>query len=444
MRANSLALRLVAGAAVWVGAALAVCGVLLSNLFSDYVERSFDSRLDVLLQTLVAASEIGSEGRIELTRATGEPRFEQIYSGWYWQIADAAATPVLRSRSLFDQTLPLAAQGGQNMATFEFNGPEGRRLRVYQRTITLPGGTGPFRYSVAGDRSEIVEDVAAFNAALVPSLGALGIGLLVAVFVQVHFGLQPLRRIGAAIADVRAGRARRLEGRFPAEIAPLSNEINILLEHDAQVLERARTQVGNLAHALKTPLSVLINDAAAASGPLAESIRRQAGEMRRQIDHHLARARTAGAGKVLGARTEVLAVAENLRRTLARIHVEKSLDIELAVAPGAAFRGERQDLEEMLGNLMDNACKWARSRVVVSTRQADGRLCLVVDDDGPGLTEEERQALFRRGTRLDESVPGTGLGLAIVRDMAEVYGGAVALERAPAGGVRAVLDLPAA
>jgi signal transduction histidine kinase len=442
-RAPSLALRLVAGAGIWVAVGLAVCGVLLSNLFRDYVERGFDSRLNVLLQSLVAASEI-SDGKLVLTRSTGEPRFDQPFSGWYWQITDAAGEPVLHSHSLFDEILPLDPESGRDIASFETVGPEDRRLRVFQRTITLPDAPGPFRYSVAGDRSEIAEEVAAFDAALAQSLGALGIGLLLAVFVQVHFGLRPLRRIGAAIAAVRGGRASRLEGRFPAEIVPLSSEINNLLEHDAQILERARTQVGNLAHALKTPLSVLVNAASDASGPIGETIQHQTGEMRRHIDHYLARARTAGAAKVLGARTSVLPVAEDLRRTLARIHVEKNLSIELAVPQAASFRGERQDLQEMLGNLMDNACKWARARVQVSIRQAGDRLSLFVDDDGPGLTEEERQALFRRGSRLDESVPGSGLGLAIVRDMAELYGGTVGLARAPAGGLRAELVLPAA
>jgi signal transduction histidine kinase len=351
---------------------------------------------------------------------------------------------VLRSRSLFDEVLPLDLAAGQPIASFAIAGPDNQRLRVLDREITLPDAPGPFRYSIAGDHSEIAEEVAAFDAALAQSLGALGVGLLVAVFAQVHFGLQPLRRIGAAIAAVRAGRASRLEGRFPAEIVPLSSEINILLEHNAQVLERARTQVGNLAHALKTPLSSLLTMAEAGSGPLADNVQRQAEEMRRQIDHYLARARSAGAGKVLGVRTEVLPVADGLRRTLARIYIDKAVAIELAVSAGASFRGERQDLEEMLGNLMDNACKWARREVRVSTQQADGRLTLHVDDDGPGLTEEERQALFRRGARLDETVPGSGLGLAIVRDMADLYGGTVALDRAPQGGLRAQLVLPAA
>lgn len=442
-RTSSLALRLLAGAGVWVGIGLVVCGVLLSSLFRGYVERSFDSQLAVLLQGLVAAAEVTPEGGVKLTRDIGEPRFGQVFSGWYWQIADER-TPLLRSHSLFDEVLPVHGALAGPVASFEIEGPESRRLRVLERGIGLPGAAAPFRFSIAGDRSEIAEEIAAFDAALMQSLGVLGAGLLLGVFVQVHFGLQPLRRIGAAIAAVRAGRAARLEGSFPAEIAPLSNEINVLLEHNAQVLERARTQVGNLAHALKTPLSVLVNEAGSGSGPSGDTVQRQIGMMRRQIDHYLARARTAGSAKVLGARTEVQPAAEDLRRTLARIYAGKGVAIELTVSPGASFRGERQDLEELLGNLMDNACKWARSRVAVAATEADGTLTVLVDDDGPGLTEAEQAALFRRGQRLDESVPGTGLGLAIVRDMAELYGGAIALDRAPLGGLRARLTLPAA
>jgi signal transduction histidine kinase len=440
-RSSSLALRLLVGAGIWVGIGLVVCGVLLSSLFRGYVERSFEDRLAVLLQSLVASAEVSDDGGIGLTRDIGEPRFEQVFSGWYWQISDER-TPLMKSRSLFDEVLPVEGALAGPLASFEIQGPEGRRLRVLERGIGLPGAAAPYRFSVAGDRSEIAEEIAAFDAALMQSLGVLGVGLLLGVFVQVHFGLQPLRRIGAAIAAVRAGRASRLEGTFPAEIAPLSNEINVLLDHNAQVLERARTQVGNLAHALKTPLSVLVNEAG--SGPVADTVQRQIGMMRKQIDHYLARARTAGSAKVLGARTEVQPVAEDLRRTLMRIYATRGVAIELAVAPGASFRGERQDLEELLGNLMDNACKWARSRVAVNATQADGALTVLVDDDGPGLTEAEQAALFRRGQRLDESVPGTGLGLAIVRDVAELYGGTVALDRAPLGGLRARLKLPAA
>jgi signal transduction histidine kinase len=223
----------------------------------------------------------------------------------------------------------------------------------------------------------------------------------------------------------------------------LADELNALLAHDAAVVERARTHVGNLAHALKTPLAVLSNEAATAEGPLAQQVARQTGMMRRQVDHYLARARAAATGGLLGARTPVAPVLEDLKRTLERIHLDRRIAIELACDPAAAFRGEREDLEEMLGNLMDNGCKWARSTVAVKAAPQGGRLAIEVEDDGLGLTAEEREQAFERGRRLDEDVPGSGLGLSIVRDIAELYGGSVALGEAARGGLKVTLDLPA-
>lgn len=442
MRAGSLAFRLVAGAGLWIAAALAAGGLLLSGIFASSVERSFDARLEVYLDGLIAVSRTGAAGQIELARGLGEPRFTQPNSGWYWQISGPQG-PVLRSRSLWDMTLPHPTGEDGAPATALVVGPDGRELRVAARTVTLPSFPHRLRYMVAAEGSEIGREVARFNKALIWSLASLGIGLIAAVLFQVHFGLTPLRRMRTALADIRAGRAERLAGRFPAEVQPLADELNALLEHNAAVVERARTHVGNLAHALKTPLAVLGNEAAREEGALAEAVARQAAVMRRQVDHYLARARTAAAGGVLGARTPVLPVVEDLKRTLERIHIERRIEIAIEGDSTAAFRGERQDLEEMLGNLMDNGCKWARSRVRVALARAGERLAVTVEDDGPGLAAEERALLFQRGKRLDEAVPGSGLGLAIVRSIAELYGGSVAVAEASLGGLRVALTLPA-
>jgi signal transduction histidine kinase len=444
MKPNSLALRLVLGAGVWIAVALVAGGVVLATIFRDYVERSFDARLEALMASLVAASQIGPDGVPELTRVIGEPRFEQIYSGWYWEITGDGEA-YLGSRSLWDETLP-SDEFPDNAAILRFDGdgPVNQKLRLVERQITLPGSDQRWRFAVAGDRGEIDREIRRFNTTLIWSLSALGLGLLAAVLIQVRFGLQPLRRIQQAIVAIRTGKAQRLEGEFPAEIAPLSDELNTLIEHNADVLERARTQVSNLAHGLKTPLSVLTNEAAGATGSLAETVRRQTAAMRRHVDHYLARARTAANVRIIGARTEVAPVAEDLRRTLERIHAQRGIKVAVRCQPGLGFRGDRQDLEEMLGNLMDNACKWAASEIAVEVHRIDGRVVFQVDDDGPGLTENERSAVFDRGTRLDESVPGTGLGLAIVREIAELHGGTVTLESSPRNGLRAVLVLPAA
>jgi signal transduction histidine kinase len=444
-RYNSLALRLVLAAALWIAAALLIGGLVLSAIFKDYAERTFDGRLSVLLDSLIAVTELDENGRPKLTRGIGEPRFDMPYSGWYWEIA-VGSSPLLRSRSLWNDALPLSVQTSATEPLFaDVDGPNDENLRLVEREIGLPAARERFRYGVGGDRSEIDDEVRRFNTTLGWSLGILGLGLLTALLLQVRFGLQPLRRMRQAIVAVRTGRAQRLDGEFPVEIEPLSDELNILIDHNAAVLERARTQVSNLAHALKTPLSVLTNEAGSAGiGPLADTVKRQTTAMRRHVDHYLSRARAAAATRVLGVRTDVAPVVEDLRRTLERIYVDRAVRVEVDATPGLAFRGERQDLEEMLGNLIDNACKWALARVTVSAHAEADRILFTIDDDGPGLPADQRGAVFDRGTRLDESVPGSGLGLAIVRDIAELYHGAIALEDSALGGLRAVLTLPAA
>jgi len=443
VKVNSLAFRLVAGAGLWLAAGLLAGGFLLSDIFEDSVERSFDARLQVYLESLIAVSRAGNAGRLELARGLGEPRFTQPYSGWYWQVSGAHG-PVLRSRSLWDMTLN--DKGGEDGAlhTYIADGPDGRSLRVVERNVSLPGFPHRLRYMVAAEESEISREVAHFNEILTYGLAALGFGLIAAVLIQVHFGLTPLRRMREGLSSIRAGRTERLAGSFPAEVQPLAEELNALLEHNADVVERARTHVGNLAHALKTPLAVLANEAAREKGQLADSVLRQTDVMRRQVDHYLSRARAAAMSGVLGVRTAVLPAVEDLKRTLERIHAERHIEITVGGDRDASFRGERQDLEEMLGNLMDNGCKWAHGRVAVAVAHAGDRLTVVVEDDGPGLSPDERAQLFQRGKRLDEAVPGSGLGLAIVRDIAELYGGSVTLDRADLGGLQVRLTLPAA
>ena len=451
MRRSSLAFHLVASAAVWCALVLSGAGFLLSALVGDTVESTFDARLGVLLEGLVAGSELGPDGKLVLRAQLGEPRFTQPLSGWYWQIGDPDH-PLERSSSLWDQTLALPPAARDRPATDPWTGdvagPEGQSLRLLVRAITLPDAKAPLLFAVAGDRAEIRAQRQRFDRLLSLALGGLFLGLLGALLLQVRIALAPLRRIQAGLAAIRAGRARRLEGRLPAELQPLAQELNALLEYGEALIERARTHVGNLAHGLKTPLAVLHNEAERSDGALATLVGRQVDQMRRLVDHHLARARAMATGQVLGARTEVLPVLADLARTLERIHADKhaggALAIEVACPPSLAFRGARQDLEEMLGNLLDNACKWAAHAVRVEALRQAGRLLVTIEDDGPGLPEERRALVLERGRRLDEQVPGSGLGLAIVADIALLYGGRLALDTAPAGGLRARLDLPAA
>jgi signal transduction histidine kinase len=444
MKPSSLTLRLVAAAGLWTAAALLAGGLVLSLLFRDYVKDTTDSRLSVLLENLVASTDVTASGRLALIQTPAEPRFSQPYSGWYWQISRKDGPPI-RSRSLWDQALkPNLDVPVPTERHFTGVGPDNQLLRMTERDIKLPGSDDTYRFTVGMEQAEIDKDVKSFDQTLFWSLGALGIGLLTAVVLQVRYGLRPLRQVGRSLAAIRSGRARRLEEDFPSEIMPLIKELNSLLDHNAAVVERARTHVGNLAHALKTPLAVLQNESAQAPADLSTKIKSQTDIMRRYVDHYLVRARTAATGTVLGARAPIEPVVDDLLRTLGRIYADRDIRVKLDGERKAVFRGERQDLEEMLGNLLENAFNWARARVVVNVAAESEMVAVSVEDDGPGISSERREAVFGRGKRFDESVPGSGLGLAIVRDMAELCGGSITLDDSPLGGLRATLRLPGA
>jgi signal transduction histidine kinase len=449
---RSLRFRLLAGAVLWIAAALLIGGVVLSGLFRDHVERQLEARLLTHLDQLAATLQTPPDSGLSLARPLSDPRFRKPYSGLYWQVNGAkdgvTGGAVLRSRSLWDIALALPPdslpQG--EVHRHPLIGPAGQALIAVERTVSLPDAPGRLRLIIATDAREVEEVVAAFTRTLALSLGVLALGLMAAAVAQVFIGLRPLHEVRAALAAVREGRAKRLDGPFPTEIQPLVDDLNALLDHAAELIERARRQAGNLAHGLKTPLAILSNEAAelAAKRPeAADRIRRQAALMGRRIDTHLARARAAAAAEIPGSHCPLSPCAERLRRAMERLHGARDLRIVVAIPPDHRFRGECQDLEEMLGNLMDNACKWAKTRVELRSRRDDDRLIVAVDDDGPGLSPEEREAAFARGRRLDEAVPGSGLGLGIVRELAELYGGEARLEDSPLGGVRAVLKLPA-
>jgi signal transduction histidine kinase len=458
MRLNSLALRLFFSATAVTVVILVVTGIVLSSLYRDGVERSFDRRLGVYLKTLVADVAAPEEGE-KFTQSLGEPLFELPLSGWYWQVTKlSTAKPEVRSsRSLWDAGLPhledLNVPTGPDGTRKRYvPGPEDQRLRLVERTVDL-GEDGRYLVAVAGDAQEVDDETQSFDRAIEITFGVLAIVLLLTTMFQVRFGLAPLKRISAGLAAIRSGSAERLVGKFPEEIAPLARETNALIDSNKEIVERARTHVGNLAHALKTPLSVIVNEASArGDDPLAVKVREQATVMRDQVQRHLERARIAARATVVGTVTEVAPVVTALARTMEKIHRDRGIAIDVELTPETRFRGERQDIEEMVGNLVDNACKWAQSRVAIEVlaaradaTQANGTLRVVVDDDGPGLSPSERERVqARRGNRLDETKPGSGLGLSIVADLASLYGGALTLGTAPIGGLRAELVLPAA
>jgi signal transduction histidine kinase len=431
-----------------------VAGVSLSAFFTSAVVNRFDDGLSETIDGLVAGA--SAENGQVVGPQFSDPRSLRAYSGEYWEIADAAPDNSLhalaRSRSLWDRALPAPTGGAAVFASapgktihYDAAGPLGQRLRVAALQGRLPDAPQPVIFMAAEDRAPLDKDAARFDTTVGVFLVLLGAGLLAAVVLQVRFGLQPLFALQREVAQVRTGRSERLSGRYPSELAPLAAELNALVAHNQEVVERQRTHVGNLAHALKTPLSVVLTEARAEPGRLSEIVVRQAETMSQQIDHHLRRARAAARAGGQGERTEVGPVLEELSRTLERIFRHKVSEIDWRCDDGLCFAGERHDLLEIAGNLLENACKWARSRVRVSaTRTRDGRLAIVVEDDGPGLAANKRAEVLRRGARLDESAPGSGLGLSIVDELARAYRGSVTLGASALGGLKVDVVLPRA
>ncbi|MGB6241059.1 MAG: sensor histidine kinase [Castellaniella sp.] len=449
---RSLRLRLLAGVLAWVLLSVAVAGWGIQQLFRQHILAQLQSELTIHLDQLTAALQIGEDGRIALSPLPSDPRFSHPFSGLYWQISAPTQhdkpAQMLRSRSLWDSYLPDAPaelQPGRDLRTTA-SGPGDAHLQVRMREIEP--AEGPFDtlvLSVAADRALWAEPISRFDRMLGMALGVLVLGMLVAAWMQVSYGLRPLVRLRGRLADVREGRADRIVGAFPTEIRPLVEDFNQVLQRNEQSLERARQQAGNLAHALKTPLAVMSNAAAAADPALPQLVVEQVDTAHRQVDYHLARARAAAAVRVTGLRSPILPLLQGLVRVMQRVHAERGLRYELdGVDADLAFRGEAQDFQEMLGNVLDNAGKWASHRVWVRASRRDGELEIRVEDDGPGLSPERAETVFERGKRADERTPGSGLGLGIVRDLADLYGGWARIEKGALGGACVVITLPAA
>ncbi|MCM0607688.1 MAG: sensor histidine kinase [Ideonella sp. WA131b] len=463
---RSLHLRLMLATVAALALALGLAGVMLSRLFDEQVTRQFAQGLTAQLDQLTAQLAVDPQGRPQIDAPRlSDPRWMQPYSGLYWQVdrvdrseGRVVQRGVLRSRSLWDAVLALPddALADGELHRHTLPGPDGARLLALERTVALDAAapSSPWRLIVAADRAQTQAARQRFDGQLMLSLGALGVLLALAAWAQVAVGLAPLRALQRGLLALHEGRSARLDGAVPAEVQPLVDGFNRVLDRNDDLVVRARTQAGNLAHAIKTPLSALAQAAAVARRPgadaaalaaLAALVGEQVAVAQRQVDWHLKRARAAGTQGRPGVRASVSEAAEGLLRAMQRVHAGRGLDLRAdGIAPGLHFGGELQDLQEMLGNLVDNACKWARQTVRLGATAEGHWLRLVVDDDGPGIAPERREAALARGTRLDESVPGSGLGLAIVQELAGLYGGGLALEPAPGGGLRAVLRLPAA
>ncbi len=453
IRPKSLAARLVVAAAVLCLVVLTIAGFGLSQLYRQSVLNTLDSDLEVVLDTLAGGVSVEAQAPV-MTMAPTDPRYGQTFSGRYWEVSLLSeGGGALRSPSLWDEELPLTepmiarlrASPGQTMF-FNAQGPSGQEMRIAAQMVQLQNA--PIALVAAADMRPALANARQFTTTLVIALVALGVGLVAAMLLQVRLALAPLIRVRGDIADVRRGRRAKLDDDYPTEITPLTKELNALLDHNREVVERARTHVGNLAHALKTPISVLLNEARGEQGKLADLVGRQAEAMSRNVEHYLQRAQAAARAEAIGARTPVKAVIEDIGRTLERLYGrQKDLDLQVTAPKEAVFRGEKQDIEEMVGNLMDNACKYGRARVAARliAPSAPGQpLTIDVDDDGPGLSPEQQEVALKRGARLDETAPGAGLGLNIVSELARAYGGALSFARSDLGGLRATLRLPSA
>ena len=445
-RIGSLTRRMIGVAAVWIAALLLIGGFALDRVLTRSLVDSFDNQLVFILNSMIASSEIGPDGEVRFNRPPADQRFVEPYSGLYFQISGAGAE-TFASRSLWDRRLRVSSThsdvkphlyDSEEFSTRDHAEP----LRISERDAVLPGSPIRWRFQVAQSRETIDEQIRRLRSTLIWSFSALGVGLLVLAALQTFYGLWPLRRVRDEVSDIRSGEKTRIGDDFPTEIRPLTEEINQLLAHSEAQAEEARRHAGNLAHALKTPLTVITNAATAKSPDLADTVCREALVMRRQVDHHLARARAIGRRAAAQSRTRVWESLEAVQRAVDRLY--EGVTIDIAGNHQAQVRVERQDLDEMLGNLVENAAKYGGGRVFVTVEPKAETVDIVIEDDGPGIPQERRGELFTRGARLDTTgKPGTGLGLAIIRDVAEIYGGRIHLEESEdLGGLLARLTLP--
>jgi signal transduction histidine kinase len=444
---GSLSRRMILIAAAWIGLLLFGGGFALDRVLTNAVTDNFDAQMQNVIRSLLVSAEIGPEGEVILSRdATGDPLFLEPNSGLYWQIS-APGRPIAEafpSRSLWDRRLAFGSpHHDRNVHFYDSDQFPNDRLRIAERDAQIPGSKVHWRFQVAQTRRNLDAQIAVLRRTLIRSFALLGLGLIVVVWLQTFYGLSPLRRVRDEIARMRAGQSNRITAAMPDEVAPMVEELNALIEHNERQAEEARRHAGNLAHALKTPLTVIMNAATAQADDLADTVIREARTMRRQVDHHLARARAVGRRGSAHSRAEVWPSLESVERAVGRLY--RHVRIDITGSRDLQVHVERQDLDEMLGNLVENAAKYGGGSVFVTVGAEAGFVELLVEDDGMGIPEEDRVRIFDRGVRLDTGKPGTGLGLAIVRDVAEIYGGTVSLEESEdLGGLLVRLRLPAA
>ncbi|WP_447045366.1 sensor histidine kinase [Vreelandella sp. H-I2] len=436
---RSISMRLLLAALAMIGVALPLAGTLLSHHYHASATQAFDERLAATLNVIIASVTYDRlTQQLVHDRALGDPRFESVYSGWYWQITDGDQH-TLASRSLWDQRLPVI--DNENLNARSLDGPRGQSLRVVERDIILAPLDAPLHISVAAQDDTLVRDIRKFRHLLWGGLTGLGVVLLGVLALQVRWGLAPLRRMHANLHDVEQGRAEQLDTRLPEELATLAASMNAVLARDQRLIERGRHTAGNLAHALKTPLSVMRLQLR----QLPEANRRDWEVELARVDgavrHHLARASAAGEG-VRFAPIDLHTTLTPLINGLARLAQRRGIVLRQAWDQKIRVHMDEQDIQELVGNLMDNALRWAHSEIQLNVKVNEQQLTFTISDNGPGMSEVECQQAVQRGRRLDEQRSGSGLGLAIVTDLVALYNGQMQLTRASTGGLEVVVELP--
>ena len=428
---NSLAVRLFFSATVWIILTLLSAGLLLSDLNKQNNFEAFDDRLNLLVETLIGGSKVDSSDGITVVTSIGDPRFFQPYSGWYWQINKGNKT-LSRSRSMWDQVFTLDKRliGGRTQFIDSVGNNkeqviEQKNLYIVEREISFPGITEPITFILSGDTFEYKENIKNFDNTLSAILIFLGVGLMIAVFLQVRFGLLPLNKIKDALFKIRNGDKKKLEAKYPLEVQPLATEINDLLEHNEKIVERARTHVGNLAHVLKTPLAVITNEIDKENKLLGNQIVL----MKNHIDRYLKKAHLESVGKNIKSKIAFLEFLNKMVIIFQKLYPDKEIELQREFKEFFIY-GSLEDMEELIGNLIENACKWGREKVKISfERRGKNEMKILIEDDGPGLRQEQKNKVFARGFRVDEQTPGSGLGLNIVKDILEIYKGEIWLEK---------------
>lgn len=449
MKSWSLSLRLFVLTAIWAVIAVSLVAFLVSRTYRASMEETLDDRLTATLYNIMASIGFDAQGQLTGSPDLRDARFQAFNSGYYWSVSRVNGTANgLRSASLAGNSIevPPGVEFDRSFERrFSTQDGAGNRLLGLESQVFLGEADDLVSFRITGNLGEVEEEVAGFTRQLLLMLGLFALGFIVVASLIVRIALAPLREATLRLADIREGRADAIESAFPREIQPFVDETNSLILSNRRVIERARTQVGNLAHSLKTPLAVLRNEARNFPEGSRDLVENQVDMMQRQVEAYLDRARIAAQAATIGTRTDVAPALQRLVRVLSKLNPGLEITLDDRLDGGGVFAGEQQDLEEMVGNLMENACKFARHRITVTIdRQESARLAILVRDDGPGMSAKEAQAAMKRGTRLDESKPGSGLGLSIVQDIAGEYMGSLQFGRSPDGGLECLLDLPSA